>query len=446
MNIQQFFDDGLAHASYIVTVDDAAVVIDPARDPQPYYDYLKEVGAELQAIIETHPHADFVSAHLEMHETTGAPILVSGKVGAAYPHRAFDGGATFSLGDHTLTALDTPGHSPDSISILLADAAGKQLALFSGDTLFVGDVGRPDLRESGGAADSKKEALARSMYHSLRDKLMPLDASVEVYPAHGAGSLCGKGLSDERSSTIGKELRENPALREMSEDEFVDWLLADQPFIPQYFPFDVEVNKRGAAALDDSLRRVERKGYEFHPSDQATVVVDTRDEATFKLGHLPGAINIQDGAKFETWLGSLVAPERPYYLIAADPAALDTVIAKAAKIGYEAFIKAAIPQRETSAGVSMEAIDLAAFREAPQDYTIVDIRNASEVADGKFFPSAINIPLPELAGRADEVPTDKPIVVHCAGGYRSAAGSSILAATLPNMQVFDLSEAVNDFK
>ncbi len=446
MNIQQFFDDGLAHASYIITVEDAAVVIDPARDPQPYYDYLKKAGATLLAIIETHPHADFISAHLEMHETTGAPILVSGKVRAGYPHRAFDGDATFSLGDHMLTALDTPGHSPDSISILLCDAAGKQLAVFSGDTLFVGDVGRPDLRESGGKANSKKEALARSMYHSLRDKLMPLDASVKVYPAHGAGSLCGKGLSDERSSTIGKELRENPALQEMPEEEFVKWLLADQPFIPQYFPFDVELNKRGAAALAGSLKQVKRKEVEFVPSGENTVIVDTRNEASFKLGHLPGAINIQNGAKFETWLGSLVAPQTPYYLIADDQDALSAVIAKAAKIGYESFIIAAVPQRETSAGVRMEAIDLEAFRKAPKDYTIVDIRNASEVADGKLFASAINIPLPELIDRTDEVPTDKPIVVHCAGGYRSAAGSSILAAKLPDAQVFDLSEAVNDFK
>ncbi|CAH0999064.1 Hydroxyacylglutathione hydrolase [Neolewinella maritima] len=447
MNIKQFFDEGLAHASYIVTSAQQAVVIDPARDPQPYYDYLQGAGAELIGIIETHPHADFVSAHLEMHETTGAPILVSGKVGAHYPHRAFDGGATYSLGDCTLTALDTPGHSPDSISIVLTDAADKQRAVFTGDTLFVGDVGRPDLRESGGAADSKKERLARAMYHSLRDKLMPLDPDAEVYPAHGAGSLCGKGMSDERSSTIGKELKTNPALQELSEDAFVDWLLADQPFIPKYFPYDVDLNKQGAPALEKSLKDVTRKEAGFTPDPSGhTVVVDTRDEATFKLGHLPGALNIQDGNKFETWLGALVAPETLFYLVGKDEAALGTVIAKAAKIGYEPFIQAAISMQETSAGERMPAIDLTAFRAAPEQYTIVDIRNASEVEEGKFFDSAINIPLPELSDRVGEVPTDKPVVVHCAGGYRSAIGSSILAGALQDVKVFDLSEAVNDFK
>ena len=446
MNIKQFFDEGLAHASYIITVNNAAVVIDPARDPQPYYDYLEEQGAQLTAIIETHPHADFVSAHLEMHETTGAPILVSDKVGAAYPHQAFDGEATFSLGDHTVTALDTPGHSPDSISILLSDAEGEQLAVFTGDTLFVGDVGRPDLRESGGEADSKKEALARDMYHSLRDKLMPLDEDVEVYPAHGAGSLCGKGMSDERSSTIGKELKENPALQSMTEEEFVDWLLEDQSFIPKYFPFDVEVNKRGADANESSIEAVHREDYGYRPADDGATLIDTRDEATFKLGHLAGSINLQNGGKFETWLGSLVAPEAPFYLIGKDEEALDTVIRKAAKIGYESFIRAAIPQRETVGEARMEPLDLPHFRKAPQDYTIIDIRNASEVAEGQFFDHAINIPLPELADRTGEIPTDKPIVVHCAGGYRSAAGSSIVAAALAGQaEVFDLGEAVKEF-
>ncbi|WP_116125859.1 MBL fold metallo-hydrolase [Lewinella sp. IMCC34183] len=445
MNIKQFFDDGLAHASYIVTDSKQAVVIDPARDPQPYYDYLKEQGAELTAIIETHPHADFVSAHLEMHETTQAPILVSQRVKAGYPHRAFDGGATFDLGECTLTALDTPGHSPDGISILLTDAEGKQRAVFTGDTLFVGDVGRPDLRESGGEADSKKERLARDMYHSLREKLMPLDPDTEVYPAHGAGSLCGKGMSDERSSTIGKELRTNPALQEMSEDDFVDWLLADQPFVPKYFPYDVEVNKRGAPNLTKALDGVVRKDYGFSP-EKGTVVIDTRDEATFKLDHLAGALNIQDGGKFETWLGALVAPRTPFYLVAKDSNALDTVIAKAAKIGYEPFIKAAFPQREAALDAALSPIDLADFREHPASYTIVDVRNASEVEKGKFFSWAIAIPLPELLDRVEEIPSDKPVVVHCAGGYRSAIAASIVAAKTGDVEVYDLSEAVKEFQ
>ncbi|PPK88347.1 glyoxylase-like metal-dependent hydrolase (beta-lactamase superfamily II) [Neolewinella xylanilytica] len=445
MSIKQFYDEGLAHASYIVYADNEAVVIDPARDSQPYYDYLGKTGTRLTAIIETHPHADFVSAHLEMHGTTDAPILTSGKTGAGYPHRAFNGEDTFSLGDHTLTALDTPGHSPDSICILLTDASGKQLAVFTGDTLFVGDVGRPDLRESGGEAESKKERLARAMYHSLRDKLMPLDPGTEVYPAHGAGSLCGKGLSDERSSTIGKQLKENPALQAMTEAEFVEWLLADQPFVPQYFPYNVEVNKQGAPNLQDSLADVRRETYGFTP-EKEVVVVDTRDEATFKLGHLPGALNIQDGGKFETWLGAMVAPRTPYYLVAKDEKALEQVLRKATKIGYESYLRAAFPMRESAASAGLDPLDLPDFREHPEHYTIVDVRNGSEVAKGKIFASAIPIPLPELQDRVGEIPTDKPVVVHCAGGYRSAIAASIVAARTKGVDVFDLSEAVKDFQ
>ena len=447
MNSHQFYDEGLAHASYIVHDGGQAVVIDPARDPQPYYDYLEETGAKLTAIVETHPHADFVSAHLEMHQRTGAPILASSKTAAAYPVRAFDGGDTFPLGDCTLTALDTPGHSPDSISVLLTDADGRQLAVYTGDTLFVGDVGRPDLRESGGETETKKERLARAMYHSLREKLMPLDPATEVFPAHGAGSLCGKGLSDERSSTIGKQLEENPALQEMDEETFVAWLLEDQPFVPQYFPYNVEVNKQGAPNLQDSLDGVRRETYDFRP-EGGEVIVDTRDEATFKLGHLPEALNIQDGGKFETWLGALVAPRTPYYLIAKDEEALDEVIRKASKIGYAAHIRAAFPMRESAAPDSLDPIDLPAFRTHPERYTIVDVRNASEVAKGKTFDSALAIPLPELQNRVGEIPTDKPVVVHCAGGYRSAIAASIVAAATgeKSVKVYDLGEAVSDFQ
>ena len=444
MTIKQLYDEGLAHASYIIHSGGGAVVIDPARDPQPYYDYLAEQSVELKAIIETHPHADFVSAHLEMHETTGAPILTRGKTDAAYPHRAFDNGDTIAINDHTLTALDTPGHSPDSICVLLTDASGKQKAVFTGDTLFVGDVGRPDLRESGGEAESKKERLAKAMYHSLRDKLMVLDPATKVYPAHGAGSLCGKGLSDERSSTIGKQLEENPALQEMDEKTFVRWLLDDQPFVPQYFPYNVEVNKQGAPNLPDSLQAVCRESFGFHP-EAGVIIVDTRDEASFKLGHHAAALNIQDGGKFETWLGALVPPREPYYLIAKDDEALEKVIRKAAKIGYATYILAAFPMRESAAAESLAPIDLPNFRRHPERYTIVDVRNASEVAKGKTFPYALPIPLPELQERVGEIPTDKPVVVHCAGGYRSAIAASIVAARTEGVEVFDLGEAVKDF-
>jgi hydroxyacylglutathione hydrolase len=282
------------------------------------------------------------------------------------------------------------------------------------------------------------------MYHSTREKLMKLDDDVLVYPAHGAGTLCGKGLSEANSSTIGAEKKSNYALQEMSEDQFVKVLTEDQPFIPKYFGYDVGLNKQGAPAYQPSLDKV-NKLEKNHKPGKGAVIVDGRSEKVFKKGHLEGAINIQNGGKFETWLGSIVGPDERYYLIAETEEELDELIQKASKIGYELLIEGAFVQTEEAEEKS-PVIDVSEFKENQEQYTIVDIRNASEVKGGKFFDKAINIPLPELRERAKEIPSDKPVVVHCAGGYRSAAGSSIVEAALPDTKVLDLSEAVNDFK
>jgi glyoxylase-like metal-dependent hydrolase (beta-lactamase superfamily II)/rhodanese-related sulfurtransferase len=445
MEIQQFEDKGLAHYSYAILNEKTGevVLIDPARDPQPYYDYAAANDAKIVGVIETHPHADFVSSHLEVNETTGATLYANSMVGAEYPHKFFDEGAELQLGDVKLKSLHTPGHSPDGISIVL-EHEGKDKAVFTGDTLFIGDVGRPDLRESAGNVTAKREELARQMYHSTREKLMKLDDEVLVYPAHGAGTLCGKGLSEANSSTIGAEKRSNYALQQMSEDEFVKVLTEDQPFIPKYFGYDVGINKQGAPAYKQSLEEVTRLENNFTPEEGA-IIVDARNQKVFKKGHHRGAINIQNGDKFETWLGSIVSPSESYYLIAESDKELDELVSKAAKIGYELLIKGAFVLDEKAAFSSSE-IDVEAFSQHKDNYTIVDIRNASEVNDGKFFEKAINIPLPELRERAKEIPSDKPVVVHCAGGYRSAAGSSIVEAALPDVKVLDLSVAVNDFK
>ncbi|MDO6391790.1 MBL fold metallo-hydrolase [Pontibacter sp. BT731] len=445
MKIEQFEDKGLAHYAYAILSEKTGevVLVDPARNPQPYYDFAAKNKAKIVAVIETHPHADFVSSHLEVHQKTGATIYTHSLVGADYPHHAFDEGAVLEIGDMKLKSLHTPGHSPDSISIVL-EHEGNDIAVFTGDTLFIGDVGRPDLRESAGNITAKREELARQMYHSTREKLMKLDDDVLVYPAHGAGTLCGKGLSEANSSTIGAEKMSNYALQEMTEEAFVKVLTEDQPFIPKYFGYDVGLNKQGAPAYQAVLDKVKRLEKNYKPS-VGTLVVDARSERVFKKGHLRGAINIQNGGKFETWLGSIVGPNEHYYLIAETEEELDDLIRKASKIGYELLIEGAFVQTEAAAEKS-PVLDVTAFKEHQDGYTIVDIRNASEVKGGKFFDSAINIPLPELRERASEIPSDKPIVVHCAGGYRSAAGSSIVEAALPGTKVLDLSEAVNDFK
>lgn len=444
MKIHQFYDKGLAHASYAILRNGKIIVVDPGRDPQPYYDFAALNEADITGVIETHPHADFVSSHLEIHQTTGAVIYVSKLTGAEYPHETFDDGDMIQLGDIKLKAINTPGHSPDSICILVEDQYGNERALFSGDTLFVGDVGRPDLRENAGNITAKKEELARQMYHSTRDKLMQLPADVIVYPAHGPGSLCGKNMSPDLQSTIGRELRENYALQLMDELTFVKTITEDQPFIPQYFGFDVDLNKGGAAAFRESIDAVPRIRESFHP-EPGIPIVDTRPKEEFSKGFIKGAINLQDGEKFETWLGSIIGPGEPFYLMAANDDALDAVIKKAAKIGYEKNIKAAAVA-DIRTTEKLPSLDLDDFKSHPENYTVVDARNWNETDDGLVFDHALTIPLPELRERLSEIPADKPIIVHCAAGYRSAAAASIIRGKITGVPVFDLGEVIKEIQ
>ena len=443
MIIHQFYDKGLAHASYAVIRLGKMIVIDPARDPQPYYDFAAFNDARIVGIIETHPHADFVSSHLEIHQTTDATIYVSKLLGAEYPHESFDDGDVIQLADIKLKAINTPGHSPDSICILVQDEHGNDKAIFTGDTLFVGDVGRPDLRENVGNITAAKEKLAQQMYHSTREKLMTLPHNVTVYPAHGPGSLCGKNLSPDLESTIGRELRENYALQLMDELSFVNTLTADQPFIPKYFGHDVDMNKKGAAPFSRSVASVPKIARDS-PLQENVLVVDTRPKDMFKNGHVKGAINIQDGGKFETWLGSIVGPEESFYLIAVDEESMDILIKKTAKIGYEKNIKGALLNPTNAVEKLPDMEEVIGHNFHPEKYSIVDVRNWGEINVGKIFPHAIAIPLPELREWVNEIPVHRPILVHCAAGYRSAAATSIIAAKITAVPVYDLGEAVTE--
>jgi len=444
MHIQQFYDEGLAHASYAIVSQGKIALVDPGRNPQPYRDFAEAHSGQIVAVIETHPHADFVSSHLEFHTQEGATIYVSKLVGATYPHQSFDQGDILPLGAISLRALHTPGHSPDSISILLRDELGKDHALFSGDTLFIGDVGRPDLREKAGNLTAQREELAKMMYHTVQKQLKPLADDVLVFPAHGAGSLCGKNLSDARQSTIGEQRATNWAFADQNETTFVANLLQGQPYIPKYFGFDVDLNKQGAPAYQQSISRVSilPEGTTLR-SD--FLVIDTRKQSEFAAGHIPGAINIMNGGKFETWLGSIVGPEEKFFLVAETTAELEILIHKTAKIGYESGIAGAVvnPAGMTATGTNF---DLEAFQNNPGAFTLVDIRSRDEHANSPIFEAALNIPLPELREHVHEIPLDKPILVHCAGGYRSAAGVSIVAGQVDAIPVLDFSEAIKDFQ
>jgi glyoxylase-like metal-dependent hydrolase (beta-lactamase superfamily II)/rhodanese-related sulfurtransferase len=441
--IKQFEDDGLAHFSYAIYADGNIILVDPGRNPQQYYAYAKEKNAKIIGVIETHPHADFVSSHLEIHQATGAPIYISELVNVHYDFVGFDEGDVITLAEGVkLKAMFTPGHSPDGISIILEED-GVDIAVFTGDTLFIGDVGRPDLREAAGSIQAQRTELAKMMYHSTREKLMKLDDGVLVYPAHGAGSLCGKSLSKEKVSTIGQEKLSNYALQPMSEEEFVAVLLEDQPFIPKYFPYSVEVNREGVEAYQKAKESVKILAENVQP-EEAIIIIDGRNQADFKANHIPDAINIMNGAKFETWLGSLVAPNKSFYLVADSEEELADLISKTTKIGYEPFVKGAFVYSGKT-GERMATFDKSSFDSNPEAFTILDIRNRGEVAQNQVFENAINIPLPELMERAKELPTDKPIVVHCGTGYRSAAGSSIVHQILKGTKIIDMGSAIKEY-
>lgn len=445
MIIKQFEDKPLAHYSYAILSGNEMALVDPSRDPEPYYKFAEENDAKIVAIFETHPHADFVSGHLQIHKETEAVIYVSELVGADYPHKTFDDGTTVIMNEVTFTAINTPGHSPDGITIVAKDKNTKQ-AIFTGDTLFIGDVGRPDLREKAGNMKAKREQLAEAMFTTMQTKFNHLPDDTLVYPAHGAGSLCGKNMSNESSSTLGNERLGNWAFKNLTKKEFVAHILQDQPFIPSYFGYDVDINKKGASNFKNFISQIPLKIGAFK-IERDILIIDTRDEEEFKKNHLPNSINIMArniDDKLETWLGSIVEPSEPFYMVVESISDRQDILERIAKIGYEQQIKAVLTLNDNYE--KSDNFDFTKFDQNKENFTILDIRNKSEFNENKFFDNTINVPLNELRNSIDKIPTNKPIVIHCAGGYRSAVGSSILSKEIKNVKVYDLSENINNFK
>ncbi|MCM4158127.1 rhodanese-like domain-containing protein [Gramella sp. AN32] len=444
MKIKQFKDDPLSHFSYALVSNGEMALVDPSRNPVQYYKYAEEENAKITAVFETHPHADFVSGHLQIHKETGATIYISEKVGVSYPHQSFDEGDSVTIGDATIKPIFTPGHSPDSLTFHAFE--NDEHILFTGDTLFIGDVGRPDLREKAGNTKAKRKELAQMMYHSIQNKFNDLPNEAMVYPAHGAGSLCGKNMSDANSSTLGNERIGNWAFKEQTEEKFVSEILKDQPFIPSYFGFNVDLNRDGAENVQLAKYNVPLKLNVSNIEDEF-LVVDTRDEQLYKKGHLPYSINIMarsDSDKFETWLGAIIEPEEKFYVVLEGINKQDEILERIAKIGYEKQLQGIFTLSD-KISTSSEKFDVATFDKNKEDYTIVDIRNDGEVAEGKIFENSYHIPLNELRESIEALPKNKPLVVHCAGGYRSAAGSSILESEIEEVPVYDLSEDVKKY-
>ncbi|MCL7987639.1 MBL fold metallo-hydrolase [Sphingobacterium sp. lm-10] len=442
--IKQFEDEGLSHFSYAIEAGKKLVLIDPSRDPQPYYDYAAARGAEIIAVIETHTHADFVSAHLQIHQERNVPVLISKLAKATYPHQPFDESDLLSISDKvSLRAINTPGHSSDSLSVVL-EVDGNDVAVFTGDALLLGGVGRPDLREYSGEAASQREYLAKQMYETIHNKYSPLADDVLVYPAHGAGSLCGNGLSEAKVSTIGHERKNNFAFQSTTEDAFVTRLLLDQPDVPVYFPFAVEVNRDGAQPLLPALSTLARLSA-IPRGEPQSLIVDTRSAEQFRAGHLPGAINIPDRRKSETWLGTLVAPDEPFYLIVEDQASIQPRLEKIGKIGYEALVKGVLIYDEQQFDQKSATFDTTDFKANPTQYLILDVRSEEEAKAKPVFAETKVIPLSRLKEQLDSINTDKPIAVHCASGYRSAVATSLIKKHKPEAQVLDIGENIKQY-
>ncbi|ANH83860.1 hypothetical protein A8C56_10950 [Niabella ginsenosidivorans] len=438
--MEQFFDKGLAQFTYAILFNKKLILIDPARDARPFYDYAAAQKATIVGIIETHPHADFISSHAEIQRKTGGKIYVSEKLNAQYPHQPVKEGDRIPLTEKVqLRIIETPGHSPDSISVILQEN-GTDRVVFTGDALLFGDVGRPDLREYGSNENEQRTYLAKALYHTLNEKYAPLNNEVIVYPTHGAGSLCGTAIRNVTSSTIGYEKQNNHAFHHATEAAFVSALLKELPFIPGYFPYDVELNRSGAADLKENITKV-RSFPVNHPVPHNATVVDIRSRDVYQHSYYTNALNVPDGGKFETWLGTVIPPSQKFYVIGQDNSALDVAIKKLAKIGYETNIEGVFIydlKKEIPTFLDGKPFKL---KDAGK-YTIIDVRNPNEYKAGKLIASAVNIPLPYLGKRLSAVPTDKPVVVHCASGYRSAIAASILRKQYPGLQILDLGEAI----
>jgi hydroxyacylglutathione hydrolase len=437
MILKQFYLNCLAHASYLVGDEEAktAAVVDPQRDVDGYLSFAAQHGLKIAHVFLTHFHADFLAGHLELRDRTGATIYLGAAAKAEYKFQPMRDGDAIEFGQVRLQVLETPGHTPESISILVYDLAEDAItphAVLTGDTLFVGDVGRPDLRAALGwsAAD-----LGNLLYSSLREKLLPLPDSSLVYPAHGAGSLCGKAISKETVSTIGEQRRSNYALQPMTREAFVELVTADQPDAPPYFTYDAVLNSREHQTLDQALAR------ELRPltidellaeQKQGVQVLDTRDAAEFAAAHLEGSINIGLIGQYATWAGTILTRDQPIVII-ADPGREGESALRLGRIGFDhviGYLKGGLRSADRSAAriVTTERIaaDVAAQRlSSPAAPLAVDVRAPSERAQ-KQIEGSVHIPLGHLVERMSEIPSDRNVLVFCAGGYRSSIAASLL--------------------
>ncbi|HEY3203138.1 MAG TPA: rhodanese-like domain-containing protein [Thermoanaerobaculia bacterium] len=432
MYFKQFYLGCLAQASYLIGSEGEAAVVDPRRDVDVYLDEARARGLTIKHVIETHLHADFVSGHRELAERTGAKIYFGAKAGAAFDHVPVSEGDEIRLGEVILRFLETPGHTPESVSVLVIDLerSKEPQAVLTGDTLFIGDVGRPDLL---GARMSAQE-LAGLLYDSLHGKLLSLPDSVGVYPAHGAGSLCGRNISSETSSTIGEQRRFNYALRPMPREEFVRMMTTDLPEAPSYFGRDVRINREGPSSLTSlppppplSPERLEEE------IRGGARLLDTRTAAEYGAGHIAGSLHIGLSGQFASWAGTLIAPETPVVLVTEDESRVAEARTRLARVGLESvagYLDRGILTWDAAGRplARTEQIGVDELRERlgeDKDLQLVDVRRPGEWQSG-HIARAVHMPLNALAEAAAPLDRYRPVAAICAGGYRSSIATSVL--------------------
>ncbi len=437
MILKQYYLGCLAHASYLLgdEASSTAIIVDPQRDIQQYLADAEQFGLQIRHVFLSHFHADFVAGHLELRDRCGAVIHLGSRAQAEYAFVAMKDGDTLDFPGLRLQVLETPGHTIESISILVYDLqkdSGKPYAVLSGDTLFIGDVGRPDLRASLGWSASD---LGAHLYDSLHNKLLKLPDETLVYPAHGSGSLCGRNLSSDKVSTMGVQRRGNYALQWMTKEEFIRLVTADQPDAPPYFTYDAVLNTRERTLLDRNLEQV------LHPieldevlrmGDAGTQILDARDPAEYAKGHLAGSINIGLGGQYATWAGTVLDRSKPIVII-AEPGREQEAALRLGRIGFDHVKGYMNGGMEALAGrpdlvwptERVSAPMLADEIASASPPWLLDVRNPREWA-ARHIDGSVSVPLNHLQERIAEIPRDRRIAIHCAGGYRSSIAASIL--------------------
>ena len=437
MKIEQIYTGCLAQGAYYIESDGEAVVIDPLREINSYLEKAEKDKAQIKYVFETHFHADFVSGHIDLSNKTKAPIVYGPNANPTFKAHIAKDGEEFKVGKMMLKVIHTPGHTMESTCYLLKDEKGKELALFSGDTLFIGDVGRPDLAQK--SEHMTKEELAGILYDSIHKKILPLPDDLIVYPAHGAGSACGKNMSKETTDTLGHQKQTNYALRSnMSKEEFVKEVTSGLLPPPAYFPLNVMMNREGYESIEAVLKRgqhaLSADAFELAANETGAIVLDTRGSEIFAKGFIPNSINIGIDGGFAPWVGSLIPDIKQAILLVTDKGREDEVITRLARVGYDytiGYLKGGFDswlesKKETDMIISVSAEDLK-DKVNKDEFRIIDVRKEDEYLS-EHVKGAINLPLDNINDAMGKIDPEKTYFVHCAGGYRSMIFTSILKA------------------